>query len=155
MACRAHTGPVVCVEPSVIKGCYSAGRTEVKFVPLTQGIFQEVCLSDRVVRNVPARLWIFLINRDAGVTVFSIATLVCAATCLLVYLFLITRTPKERFIRPVKEFLHLIFFSHICSVHVFQRLKITGNTVGSVSLYCSLLEAVDTWKAHGWKKGEF
>lgn len=56
MACRAHTGPVVCVEPSVIKGCYSAGRTEVKFVPLTQGIFQEVCLSDRVVRNVPARL---------------------------------------------------------------------------------------------------
>ena len=56
MACRAYTGPVVCVEPSVIKGCYSAGRTEVKFVPLTQGIFQEVCLSDRVVRNVPARL---------------------------------------------------------------------------------------------------
>lgn len=56
MARRAYTGPVVCVEPSVIKGCYSAGRTEVKFVPLTQGIFQEVCLSDRVVRNVPARL---------------------------------------------------------------------------------------------------
>lgn len=113
MAYRAHR-PLVCVEPSVIKGCYSAGRTEVKFVPLTQGIFQEVCLSDRVVRNVPARLWIFLINGDARVSVFSNATLVCATTCLLVYLFiLITRTPKEKFIKPVKDFLHLTFSPHL------------------------------------------
>lgn len=36
-----HRASSVCVEPSVIKECYSVGRTEVKFVPLTQGIFQE------------------------------------------------------------------------------------------------------------------
>lgn len=36
-----HRASSVCLEPSVIKGCYSAGSTEVKFVPLTQGIFQE------------------------------------------------------------------------------------------------------------------
>lgn len=46
MAERAHTGLVVCVKLCVIKGCHSAGSTEVKFVPLTLGIFQEAFYSD-------------------------------------------------------------------------------------------------------------
>lgn len=119
MACRAYTGPVVCVELSVIKGCYSAGRTEVKFVPLTQGIFQEVCLSDRVVRNVPADSESSLLTGMRGSLCFQLQS-------LFVGLFISNHCDSKGkcYISPVNvnftDKVFLLFYVKHCSLHDFK-----------------------------------